>query len=1216
MKMNWGDLDTAYKSALRFCSEPTDVDDVDWGSWNSAWTRLNNHIWQICRGSKVSSWEEVDRETDFSKTNGWPECQRYGTKGQWYDVPENKDYLAKIWDSHLPNGTIRFFNTVLEKHEIRLAEKVDQGKVRTITPVATPHVQSSRRLYQDILERLNRKPLHSYTAHGFNPYRGGVNALFTYLTGDEGFRKGFEFDVSKMDSTIHIRIMERLLQGEFECLRQEDRTGDNFVRMMNLKHQVYCGPIVMPDGLVLLKGSSGKGANTSGQFLTAWDNTRTAIFYIMYAFARKFGNLDEFDQLVRLVVLGDDIIMSVHDSIIDQFNGDWIMSVLFSDLGVTLETPDPRPRWVYDLRFLAFGFRFDKDLETFVHVLDPQRVTSSLIQGGSDNKETGRMTPHGFLQRLCGIRVASWGDPEIREMVVQCIEWWLEENKQLDSTANTLWEAAKKSYHNDFTLAQLYSGREAGACPAPSQLDNFANEFDFLWKDKIYYGQSKTILPSKLAQRALGKEGANLPKYFDKAVNYVAQPIADAVHFVDHNLGHPGKRAFETLFEHFGGSPLKSPTHQPTMPRRSRKPSRKPKRSASRKSRKGRSRKGSRKGSRKRSASSVKKAVRSELKSRGVTMRPKTNGGRTFMNFTRPRFNKQVRNRPGRIRIRGSEWIGTIYGGTTGGSIASPFLAGAQSNKGTLLLKLVMNPQSIGSRRLQAQTGFYEKYRFNDGRVWLKGRAASNIEGSVIGAWDLDPEDDIGIGNAAYRNMTSQPGKRSYAYSEGTKGWRMPHGSNGTAGDNGFYVDEHSSSDLRFVNQNVFNMAVEMPVVNTISADVGCTNTDEIAEVWIDYDIDFWLPDTKAGAGVPTSEAYAFYLSSNQRAIWNADQSGSVFGQGSIAEKNNNCTIDTQFSPPPDGLFFLSDSLSDFHDILWFPAEWTAAIVYVLTISSTAGHNFLTTITTDHNSATYGSDLGTNYNVSPSLVNVTANNQGGSYAIVYRTTAENVPWGISLSTATGSSSSLSLAATIVAPLLLPSFTLKKSRMADAMKALKLLRKSGIKIDMKEEAPPSLSLTAGGDNSESESDDEHERKQRKRQQLVSMVQKGTDRKYQSLQDSSEPVDKPRRAGTRFADERDRLIGDQELSLLPQRPIERPQGARVQQNAGSACEPEFILAEHEYNDFQQWKKQRESGRQQAGADTAAAAQTAAAAGSSAPAEPGAPKRSSLKGSNSSG
>jgi hypothetical protein len=164
---------------------------------------------------------------------------------------------------------------------------------------------------------------------------------------------------------------------------------------------------------------------------------------------------DSFEKHVRIIILGDDVTLTVHEDYIATYSGKAIAEVLYADFGVILETPDEEARPWYELGFLQMHFA-ESEFGMWTHVLDPARVVSSLLQGGRRDKLND---PVAYMERLGGIRNASWGDPQIRHMVVDVKEAW--ESAHPEESKTTAWKLASKGWLSDSLLAKLYFGLEA-----------------------------------------------------------------------------------------------------------------------------------------------------------------------------------------------------------------------------------------------------------------------------------------------------------------------------------------------------------------------------------------------------------------------------------------------------------------------------------------------------------------------------------------------------------------------------------------------------------------------------------------------------------------------------------------------------------------------------------------------------------------------------------
>jgi hypothetical protein len=283
--------------------------------------------------------------------------------------------------------------------------------------------------------------------------------------------------------------------------------------------------------------------------------------------------------------------------------------------------------------------------------------------------------------------------------------------------------------------------------------------------------------------------------------------------------------------------------------------------------------------------------------------------------------------RQGLINVAGREWIGTIFGGTTGGSIAPPMLAGSGSNKGTLLYTAAINP-IFGPKRLAAQAQFYEKYRFRYLRFRLKGTSGTTIAGSCAGAFDQDCADSIGTGNDAYLAITSQPSGSNAKYYDSTHTWVMPPVFNGTS-DGGLYTNSTATSDPRLVSSATFNLVAEMPTKNEAGGS-DPTNATEVAELWAEYSCDLWAPTTESFAF--NTVGWSNYLTST--GLTKANSNGNT-----PFTANNTNVFGTDLVIDP--LLGTSGTVPSFsnttstQDTLSFPASWPAAqITFALAASS------------------------------------------------------------------------------------------------------------------------------------------------------------------------------------------------------------------------------------------------------------------------------------------
>lgn len=442
---------SAYKSIARY--RQPQVQNFDRNLRRKAVDMVGEHLFHTIGPQRLATVDEVKEYTDMTKSCGWPIGIYYRTVKDLYDTEEK--WLEHMFDTAHTGDWVSGVGIVV-KEELREISKVEAGKNRTIASVDKAHVHCHKRimLFQNIAAC--DRPIQTKFALGFNPYRGGMHMLAAYLGGKKDINRGWEFDIGKMDASICWQMQSDLEELDIMMIKANQRTKVVEAKVRMLRYMLYVTTIIMPDGFVFKKGGGGEGGNDSGQFLTAWDNCREALIRFFYAWLVLTGlGWSEFNEFVMIIILGDDVTFTVHRKFLGIYTGRRIAQVLYDDFGVVLETPswDCRP-W-HQLGFLQMHFN-QSETGLWIHTLNPDRVVSSLLQGGKRDKLN---QPIPYLERLCGVRNASWGDEQVRQMVVEVKEAWEKEHAKLVTT--NAWQVAARGWLSDRMLEKLYSGAEA-----------------------------------------------------------------------------------------------------------------------------------------------------------------------------------------------------------------------------------------------------------------------------------------------------------------------------------------------------------------------------------------------------------------------------------------------------------------------------------------------------------------------------------------------------------------------------------------------------------------------------------------------------------------------------------------------------------------------------------------------------------------------------------
>lgn len=230
----------------------------------------------------------------------------------------------------------------------------------------------------------------------------------------------------------------------------------------------------------------------------------------------------------------------------------------------------------------------------------------------------------------------------------------------------------------------------------------------------------------------------------------------------------------------------------------------------------------------------------------GVTRQSTGSLPRTKFAFSKA-ANKFSRNRPGAVTFTGHEFVAGVDG------------SAATNAQGSTLLSVVVNPLTIGSKRLRTFAGFFENFYFEDFKVKYIQGASTTVSGSMRGAWDMDPADSLGPSNAQkFLTVMSQPGSKAAEYFK-PQTWVLPR----TAGQTKYYTNATASSDVRLVNQAVWNLVVENPAAATSGA-----LPTNLGNIMVYYRCTFWNPITEGNEITSDVSAYAPGGGTDARCPW------------------------------------------------------------------------------------------------------------------------------------------------------------------------------------------------------------------------------------------------------------------------------------------------------------------------------------------------------------
>jgi hypothetical protein len=812
-KMCSPNLDAAYEATKRYSALLPHG--IDYKSLDLAFDWLFQRLAADCGDSVVLSFDEVFATMDLSKTPGWPWSTKYSTKRELYD--KEQEFLRAVWDDLLPNGEYKSFATVVVKREMRAIEKIVANRLRTIMAIDGLHIACLKRLCHDMNVRIQTAGLRNFFALGWSPFYGGVDAMVHHITNGGEFTKGFEFDISAQDSTLSEELFSRILLLRERLLSRKVSSIDKH-RLRMLYYRMLHLPLVMPDGHVYLKGTNGGGGNVSGQSNTGHDSSIATIALFIYSWIRLVGtDPSEFWSNVRAAVMGDDGKYCTHPDYLDKFSLTRISQLIFDDFNIVLESPSFEPRHHTELNFLSMRIDYDPHRKRFVHILRPERILSSLLQGGKAGP-TGLVDPCDQLQRITGLRVVA-SNPKYMEKFFEDLYRFYVAEHQATFRGQARWENAKAGYFTDIELDKLYCGYEAlrtwsppptgdkePPCKAESLLTSdiqptretytrptFGLRFAFAigvlfaisnLAENIVLGIGGSALAlgtRSIVKHHLGFDSPYLPGFAPEQFGYTNNEIR-----ASDRESSSSKRPFDKLKHRIEEDMQRS--KQKRRDGLTKAQAKQAGLKALRKAAKAETKK-------------IKRAPAVPARRRNVArdfiptkpFRVATNPRRVTSKFatsTRGRF----------TYVTGRDHIGNF-------SIATTDLAG------DIVTDVVMNPRMLGAPKLRVMSGAFEKFYVESADIIVSSFGDDTIRGGLFGYWELDPKDSI-WSQTAYQN------EQDVAYGHGGKDfqcfkipgfWMPPPDGKSNKKHDDYYVDPDGGKEDRFSTQARWTLGVAAP---------------------------------------------------------------------------------------------------------------------------------------------------------------------------------------------------------------------------------------------------------------------------------------------------------------------------------------------------------------------------------------------------------------------
>jgi len=445
-------MEASFKSVSKYDKGQPELDE---GAWLLAGEWTKQHFYPTMSGSAVLSEELVLGEMDKTTSCGYPWSLAFQRKTDFLADETARCVLSDYWARiALPDNRIVPIWTCSQKVELREIEKLEQLKHRTFTASPVEHSVATNRMCLDMNNRFYAGNNKTWSFVGGTKFLQGWDQLYGRLSKHPN---AFELDESEYDSSLFARAMFGQLAIRWEFLRSVDRTPENWCRLRAIYDSIVHSVIVLENGELVQKHTG----NPSGSSNTIVDNTM--ILFRLFAYAWILlsrqrdadASYDQFMEHVEAALNGDDNTFTTSDDVVGWFNPTTI-SPLWSAIGVTTKTPDPRPRPLADVRFLSQGFRYDQRLCIWLPVPETEKVLSSLYAGS--NVDDVRW----HYLRASALRLDSYGNEEVRSILRDYLDF-LNHNhseKMCGSVNGLSMREIQNVWKSDAFIEALYCGEE------------------------------------------------------------------------------------------------------------------------------------------------------------------------------------------------------------------------------------------------------------------------------------------------------------------------------------------------------------------------------------------------------------------------------------------------------------------------------------------------------------------------------------------------------------------------------------------------------------------------------------------------------------------------------------------------------------------------------------------------------------------------------------
>ncbi len=222
------------------------------------------------------------------------------------------------------------------KDERRPIEKVDEGKTRVFSNGPMHYNIAFRQYFMAGLAHIRHNRIYNGIGVGINVWSNEWNFLANYLTANS--KTMIDGDFSNYDGTLSDQIMWEA----FEVLHSlYDDGPENYKIRYNLWYYACFATRLVRDKVYTCTHSLPSGFPATAEVNSIYQLIAFRCIFLKLAriHAPAYANMAAFNKMVRLIIYGDDNIVSISEEIIDWFNMESIKEAFATYLNMTYTNP-------------------------------------------------------------------------------------------------------------------------------------------------------------------------------------------------------------------------------------------------------------------------------------------------------------------------------------------------------------------------------------------------------------------------------------------------------------------------------------------------------------------------------------------------------------------------------------------------------------------------------------------------------------------------------------------------------------------------------------------------------------------------------------------------------------------------------------------------------------------------------------------------------------